>query len=83
MPSVRRLVVEGRLVLVLPLNLLDASAAASNYGGDEAGLICGFLFGTDGIGRPLGSAAAVQWLEGGMEASGFAWLQWGWSRSSR
>jgi zinc transporter len=58
----------------LPLNLLDASAAAANYGGDEAGLICGFLFGADGIGRPLGSAAAVEWLEGGMQASGFAWL---------
>ncbi|HSV60779.1 MAG TPA: transporter [Variovorax sp.] len=58
---------------VRPLNLLEASTAA-NYGGDEAGLICGFLFGADGIGRPLGSSAAARWLEGGMEASGFAWL---------
>jgi zinc transporter len=56
-----------------PLNAFEPTAAA-NYGGDEAGLICGFLFGADGIGRPLGSAAAAQWLEGGLAASGFAWL---------
>ncbi|MDM0113094.1 transporter [Variovorax sp. J22R133] len=43
-----------------PANFPDAIAA--NYGGDEAGLICGFLFGADGVGKPLTSAAAADWL---------------------
>jgi len=48
----------------------------AHYGGDQAGLICGFLFGADGLGQPLDSAAAARWLEGAPgEARGqFAWL---------
>lgn len=58
-------------------NLLDTGAAlAANYGGDEAGLICGFMFGPDGLGRPLDSAAAARWLDADPPASDgrFAWL---------
>lgn len=58
-----------------------SEVSAANYGGDEAGLICGFLFSGDGIGRPLSSSAAAQWLETGprgvVDANGeptFAWL---------
>ncbi|MFD0878964.1 transporter [Variovorax dokdonensis] len=62
------------------MSLLDASVSvAGNYGGDEAGLICGFLFGAEGQGRPLDSSAAAQWLDAGAtggQADGrqFAWL---------
>ncbi|MBS0450603.1 MAG: transporter [Proteobacteria bacterium] len=54
-------------------------AATANYGGDEAGLICGFVFGPGGIGRALSSAAAADWLAHGRPAPdeaapGFAWL---------
>jgi zinc transporter len=64
-----------RATTTLPATFPDAGA--SNYGGDEAGLICGFLFAADGIGRPLTSAGAVQWLEDGGESDAsprFAWL---------
>lgn len=50
---------------------------SANYGGDEAGLICAFLFGDDGIGRSSSSAAAAEWLAHGSDqggARGFAWL---------
>lgn len=56
-----------------------SEAATANYGGDEAGLICGFLFDDGGVGRPVSSADAAQWLEGGSApadaaAPRFAWL---------
>ncbi|VWX61352.1 Zinc transporter [Burkholderiales bacterium 8X] len=53
------------------------------YGGDEAGLICGYLFeGEDGRGRPVDSSEAARWLaapelhEAGddRQARPFAWL---------
>lgn len=51
-------------------------AATANYGGDEAGLICGFLFDAEGVGRPVTSAAAAQWLQHGADSAPphFAWL---------
>lgn len=61
----------------MPSNFLEAAAA--NYGGDEAGLICGFLFGPEGLGRPVTSAAAAEWLAAAPTAPSspspeFAWL---------
>jgi len=58
-----------------------SEVSAASYGGDEAGLICGFLFGGDGVGRPLSSSAAAEWLERGRDGDGaandagaFGWL---------
>jgi len=48
------------------------------YGADASGLICGFLFGSDGSGRAIGSEEALEWLgqsEGPEDAPpGFVWL---------
>ena len=54
-------------------------AIAANYGGDEAGLICGYLFGTDGLAQPLSTADAAEWLDAGPWPPGtgsapFLWL---------
>lgn len=56
-----------------------SEAATANYGGDEAGLICGFMFGAEGKGEALTSAAAAEWLQrtsSGPDAwaPAFAWL---------
>ncbi|HUG24319.1 transporter [Piscinibacter sp.] len=53
--------------------------AASTYGADDAGLICGFLCGADAGARELDSAQAAQWLEARAQRSagseeGFLWL---------
>ena len=44
---------------------MNASKPASpndTYGADQHGLICGFVFGPDGIGRSLGGEQALHWL---------------------
>ena len=48
--------------------------AASHYGADASGLICGFHFGADGLGTPVSTDAALQWLAEGPRESGFVWL---------
>lgn len=51
--------------------------AATTYGADDAGLICGFLCGLDGGTRELDSAAAAQWLaarDDADEQGAFVWL---------
>eukprot|EP01041_Mallomonas_annulata_P036205 gene36205-59263_t len=47
----------------LPTTALPASASL-NYGGDAAGLICGYLLGADAAPREIDSAQAAQWLAG-------------------
>ena len=46
-----------------PATTLPASASL-NYGGDAAGLICGYLLGADAAPREIDSAQAAQWLAG-------------------
>jgi len=41
---------------------MGTDAAASWYGSDEAGLVCGYLFSPAGRGQPLASAEASAWL---------------------
>ena len=47
-----------------------------SYGADRTGLICGFVFSTDGTGRSLTSAEALVWLERIRAGTGkeFVWL---------
>lgn len=48
---------------------------ATQYGTDQHGLICGFLFRHDAPARELGSDEAVRWLADGESAEGaFLWL---------
>ncbi|URI10493.1 transporter [Aquincola tertiaricarbonis] len=53
-------------------------AAASSYGADESGLICGYRLGPGRHGQDIGSAEAAQWLaarRAGASAHGeFLWL---------
>jgi zinc transporter len=57
---------------------------AGNYGGDEAGLICGYLFG-EGVPRAVSSAEAAQLLpqlRGGEGDGHFLWLHFNLSHSA-
>jgi zinc transporter len=63
---------------------LRIDTTAGNYGGDEAGLICGYLFG-EGAPRALGSAEAAQLLPGlrGADDGGrFLWLHFNLSHAA-
>ncbi|HYP69572.1 MAG TPA: CorA family divalent cation transporter, partial [Variovorax sp.] len=68
----------------MPAILNEATTA--NYGGDEAGLICGFLFDGQGVGQPVSSADAAEWLQGAGQAGPdavtprFAWLHFNLSQ---
>jgi len=53
-----------------PTTALPPSASL-NYGGDAAGLICGYLLGADAAPREIDSAQAAQWLAG-LQAGGAA-----------
>lgn len=50
--------------------------SSANYGADSTGLICGFQFGPDGKGTPVGTQQALQWLAAAGIRSGteFVWL---------
>lgn len=49
--------------------------AVFSYGSDPSGLVCGYLFGADGRGRPIESAAAAQWIARRDAGAGeFIWL---------
>jgi zinc transporter len=52
------------------------TAAASRYGADASGLICGFRFGQAGQGVAVDADQALQWLNGDAAAAqpGFVWL---------
>jgi zinc transporter len=52
---------------------LSTDAMALNYGGDEHGLICGFLFRSDGTAEPIDSKAAAARLAE-PTGTGFLWL---------
>ena len=49
-------------------------STASTYGADSSGLICGFRFGADGVGVPIGAEQGLDWLASGAEGEGFVWL---------
>jgi zinc transporter len=51
------------------------------YGADANGLICGFLFGADGVGESIGVERALQWLATG-GTTGFIWLHFNLSHAS-
>jgi len=61
-----------------------AGAMSPHYGGDEAGLICGYLFdssATEGA-RAIDSADAATWLGGHVDVSGpFLWLHFNLSHA--
>lgn len=46
------------------------------YGADASGLICGFLFDSDGLGHPVDGSKALSWLneEHALQTGGFVWL---------
>lgn len=62
-----------------------APNASLNYGGDAAGLICGYLLGTDTPPQEVDSAQAAQWLadlQAGAAPSGqFLWLHFNLSHA--
>jgi zinc transporter len=49
-------------------------STASTYGADSSGLICGYRFGADGRGVPIGAEQALAWLAGSTDDAGFVWL---------
>ncbi|MFM6990069.1 MAG: CorA family divalent cation transporter, partial [Rhodoferax sp.] len=56
------------------MNELPSPAAHSHYGADQKGLICGFVFGRDGVGQPVEVDRAAQHLAEHTAGSGFVWL---------
>jgi len=48
--------------------------SSETYGADQHGLICGFIFGPDGVGRSLDAERALQWLARSADETGFVWL---------
>lgn len=46
----------------------------STYGSDEVGLVCGYVFAPGEAGRPLDSAAAVEWVRTAPAGATFLWL---------
>ena len=56
------------------MNLSKTNTPSDTYGADQHGLICGFVFGPDGVGRSLGTEQALQWLAQPAQQSGFVWL---------
>ena len=60
--------------------------ARQNYGGDAAGLICGYLLGADAAPREVDSAEAAQWLaalpdDGPAPDGSFLWLHFNLSHA--
>jgi zinc transporter len=53
---------------------LPRAAGGGDYGADPWGLICGFAFGAEGLGTPMGVEQAMQLLRDGQDFSGFVWL---------
>jgi len=51
-----------------------AQHSLETYGADSHGLICGFLFGPDGIGKVVDARQALQWLANPSAQAGFIWL---------
>ncbi len=56
------------------MNASKPSTPGDTYGADQHGLICGFVFGPDGVGRTLGAEQALQWLAQPALQIGFVWL---------
>jgi zinc transporter len=50
------------------------TSPSETYGADQHGLICGFVFGPDGVGRSVGAEEALQWLAQPLQNDGFVWL---------
>src|SRR5262245_49686751 len=48
--------------------------ATPNYGSDKDGLVCGYLFGEGGPGRPVDAETASAWLRDRQPAGSFLWL---------
>jgi len=47
---------------------------SDTYGADQHGLICGFVFGADGIGQAIGAEQVLLWLTQPAPQEGFVWL---------
>lgn len=69
-----------------PSATAQPASASLNYGGDAAGLICGYLLGADAAPQEIDSAQAAQWLAG-QQAGGtapqgqFLWLHFNLSHA--
>ena len=61
------------------------ASASQNYGADAAGLICGYLLGTDTPPQEVDSAQAARWLAslqaGAAPADQFLWLHFNLSHA--
>ncbi len=68
-----------------PLSNPFPASASQNYGADAAGLICGYLLGTDTPPQEVDSAQAAQWLAslqaGAAPADQFLWLHFNLSHA--
>jgi len=52
-----------------------SSRTLSNYGADQSGLVYGYVFSADGVGRPVNTDQAVDWLARSHEQeTEFVWL---------
>jgi len=56
------------------MNITPTTPPRNTYGADQQGLICGFSFGSDGLGLPIEADQAVQRLTTGASGDGFVWL---------
>jgi len=56
------------------MNSVQPNPPRGTYGADQHGLICGFAFGSDGIGQPVEADQAVQQLATHSQGNGFVWL---------
>jgi len=67
-----------------PGNTSGGAPAVGNYGSDQYGMICGFLFDAGSAGRPIDSPAAVEWLRGSESQTGnaFLWLHFNLANAS-
>lgn len=56
-------------------------SSAANYGADSSGLICGFQFGSDGLGLPIDAQQALDWMAAVGVSEGFVWLHFNLARA--
>jgi len=56
------------------MNEKNAQHPPETYGADTHGLICGFVFGPDGVAQALDAQQALHWLANPTTQTGFVWL---------
>jgi zinc transporter len=56
------------------MNEKNGQNPRETYGADTHGLICGFVFGPDGVAKALDAQQALHWLANPTTQTGFIWL---------